>query len=128
MKADAACGDASLLRRGLLSLAVPALSLAGIFAAASSLGPPPVESLEVPTPQPLAGRVLFTQSCTHCHGDDATGDGEDGDGPDLRELRISNARIATVIRQGIHGEMPSFAKKYSDSEIAALVAYLRTLR
>lgn len=71
---------------------------------------------------------MFVQSCTHCHGDDATGSGEDGDGPDLRRLRISNARIATVIRQGIRGEMPSFAKKHSASDIAALTIYLRSLR
>lgn len=114
--------------RILVSVAVPALSLAGAFVAALGLGPPPAELPAQPAVPPSSGRAMFTQSCAHCHGDDATGDGEDGDGPDLRELRISNARMATVIRQGIHGEMPSFAKKYSDSEVTALVAYLRTLR
>lgn len=114
--------------RILLSVAVPALSLAGAFVAALGLGPPPADSSVPSADPPPSGRAMFTLSCAHCHGDDATGNGEDGDGPDLRELRISNARIATVIRQGIHGEMPSFAKKYSNSEVTALVAYLRTLR
>src|SRR6218665_3208591 len=83
-----------------------------------------------PTPLPSAehGRHLFTQSCAHCHGDDARGDGEDGDGPDLYRLRIGNARIAAVIRTGIPDEMPSFLKKHGPEDIADLTAYLRTLQ
>ncbi|HEV7402224.1 MAG TPA: cytochrome c [Chthoniobacteraceae bacterium] len=74
------------------------------------------------------GRRLFVQSCAHCHGDDARGSGEDGDGPDLFDLPIGNARIAAVIRTGIPDEMPSFAKKHGPADIASLTAYLRTLR
>ena len=74
------------------------------------------------------GRQLFLQSCAHCHGDDARGSGEDGDGPDLFRLRIGNARIAAVIRKGIPDEMPAFAKKHSRQDIADITAYLRTLR
>jgi mono/diheme cytochrome c family protein len=74
------------------------------------------------------GRRLFVQSCAHCHGDDARGNGEDGDGPDLYRLRISNARIAAVIRTGIPEEMPAFAKKHRAADVADLTAYLRTLR
>jgi mono/diheme cytochrome c family protein len=71
---------------------------------------------------------LFLLSCAHCHGDDAHGTGSDGDGPDLYRLRISDARIAVVIRKGIPEEMPSFAKKHSRQDIADLTAYLRSLR
>lgn len=74
------------------------------------------------------GRQLFVLSCSHCHGNDARGSGEDGDGPDLFELAIGNARIAGVIRSGIPEEMPSFAKKHGPADIADLTAYLRTLR
>jgi len=74
------------------------------------------------------GRRFFAQSCAHCHGNDARGNGEDGDGPDLSGLRIGNARIAAVIRQGIPGEMPSFAKKHSAPDVTDLTAYLRSLR
>ena len=83
------------------------------------------------TPRPPSaehGRRLFVQSCAHCHGDDARGNGEDGDGPDLFALRISNARIATVIHGGIPDEMPSFAKKHGPADIADLTGYLRTLQ
>ena len=39
------------------------------------------------------GRQYFGMSCSHCHGDDATGD----EGPNLHHLPISNARIAATI-------------------------------
>ena len=70
------------------------------------------------------GRQYFGQSCSHCHGDDATGD----EGPGLHNLALSNARIAATIKHGIKGEMPSFDKKYDDEQAAALVSYLRTLK
>jgi mono/diheme cytochrome c family protein len=70
------------------------------------------------------GHQLYDMGCSQCHGDDATGD----EGPDLRHLPISNAHIAVTIKKGIKGEMPAFAKKYDDKQIAALVSYLRSLR
>ncbi len=70
------------------------------------------------------GRYLFLMNCAHCHGDDARGD----EGPDLHNLRKSDARIHQVITAGIKGEMPSFARKLGDPEIRELTAYLRTLR
>jgi mono/diheme cytochrome c family protein len=70
------------------------------------------------------GRDNFVMSCVECHGDDATGD----EGPDLHNLAISNARIATTIKHGVKGEMPSFAKKYDEAQIATLLAYLRSLK
>jgi cytochrome c oxidase cbb3-type subunit III len=99
----------------------------GCLAFTAPIAAPPAA---VPTNPPSAerGRRLFVQSCAHCHGDDARGSGEDGDGPDLFALRIGNARIATVIHGGIPDEMPSFAKKHDSTDIADLTAYLRTLR
>jgi len=63
-------------------------------------------------------------NCAHCHGDDARGDV----GPNLRNLRRSDAPIQEVITPGIKGEMPSFAKKLSDPDVRQLIAYLRTLQ
>jgi len=74
------------------------------------------------------GRQFFVQSCAHCHGDDARGAGEDGDGPNLFDLGIGDARIGAVILTGIPDEMPAFAKKYGPRAIADLTTYLRTLR
>jgi len=43
------------------------------------------------------------------------------------DLAKSDARITTIIKVGIKGEMPAFAKKFTDSDVQALIAYLRTL-
>jgi ubiquinol-cytochrome c reductase cytochrome c subunit len=72
----------------------------------------------------VKGRSYFLQSCAHCHGRDADG-GEDA--PSLLKLQISGAHMALVIQSGVKGEMPSFTKKYNEEDVAALVAYLKTL-
>jgi mono/diheme cytochrome c family protein len=70
------------------------------------------------------GRKLFLNSCAHCHGADASGD----EGPDLHDLQVSDRYIAHMIIFGEPHEMPSFAKKHDAADIAALTAYLRSLR
>jgi len=89
------------------------------------------ETKTQPETKPLAaeklavkGRSYFLQSCAHCHGRDADG-GEDA--PSLLKLQISGAHMALVIKSGVKGEMPSFTKKYNEEDVAALVAYLKTL-
>jgi mono/diheme cytochrome c family protein len=78
----------------------------------------------LPKGDPKLGRHLFLLNCAHCHGDDARG----GEGPDLHNLHKSDARIHQQITFGTKGEMPSFGKKFQESDIQALIAYLRTLR
>jgi mono/diheme cytochrome c family protein len=73
---------------------------------------------------PKRGYSLFDHSCAQCHGDDARGD----EGPSLYNLAKSDARITTILKRGVKGEMPSFAKKFNDADIQALIAYLRTLK
>jgi len=119
------------------SLIVAAFCAVAAFSIGMALGLMPSKAAMPPAPPPLApetahsplpGRALFVQNCAHCHGDDAAGSGEDGDGPDLHGLAISNARIATVVHHGIKGEMPSFSKKLTPADTAALIEYLRSLR
>jgi len=73
---------------------------------------------------PKQGHNLFDRNCAHCHGDDARGD----EGPDLHGLVKSDARLTKIITGGIKGEMPAFGKKFTDSDVQALIAYLRTLK
>ena len=70
------------------------------------------------------GRTFFLKSCSSCHGTDAEG-GEDA--PSLQKLQISGAHMALLIQNGLKDEMPSFSKKYSEQDTAAIVAYLKTL-
>jgi mono/diheme cytochrome c family protein len=70
------------------------------------------------------GHTLFLLNCAHCHGADARGD----EGPHLHGVTKSDARIASLIKNGKKGEMPKFASKLSDSDIQALVAFVRSLK
>jgi mono/diheme cytochrome c family protein len=69
------------------------------------------------------GRALFLQNCAHCHGEDARGD----EGPDLHGLKKTNKRIAKTIMEGIKGEMPKFGAKFTDADVRALTAFIRSL-
>jgi mono/diheme cytochrome c family protein len=78
--------------------------------------------------QPATGtineRTLFLRNCAHCHGATAHGD----DGPDLHNLDFTADWIANRIRKGKAGEMTAFAGKLQPAEIAALVAYVQSLK
>jgi mono/diheme cytochrome c family protein len=113
------------------SWAVVALALAAASAsggARSGLGAVPAGRPACPkgAAQELAGRgrALFLGSCAHCHGADARGD----EGPDLHEVELSDSEIADLITHGVPHEMPSFAKKHGAADIAALTAYIRSLK
>jgi mono/diheme cytochrome c family protein len=123
--------------RGLLVAGVVCILFGGfiLLAPAALRQKPPAAppapanpALPAPTTPPAApaaeGRSLYMQSCAECHAADASGD----EGPDLRHLAISHAHVALVVTSGIKGEMPSFQKKYGPNEIAAIQAYLDTLR
>jgi len=71
------------------------------------------------------GHDLFLMNCAHCHGDDARGTDE---APNLVTRRVSNARIAFVIKNGIKGEMPRFNQKLHDEDVQALVHFLHSLK
>jgi mono/diheme cytochrome c family protein len=70
-----------------------------------------------------AGQHLFLMNCAHCHANDASGD----EGPDLHGLLKTDSRIHDLISNGIKGEMPRFKSKLSESDIQALIAFLRSL-
>jgi putative heme-binding domain-containing protein len=73
------------------------------------------------------GASLFRANCSPCHGLNAQGGGK---GPDLSSGRwvhgSSDAAIFRTISQGVPGtQMP--ANNFEDSEIRAIIAYLRSL-
>jgi mono/diheme cytochrome c family protein len=122
----------------LVAIGASGASLAGTFGLALlmqraqlavALPSPPSSTQAAAAPLNLTGEAaqgkhLFLMNCAHCHADDAHGD----EGPDLYDLRKSDARIHQVIVGGIKGEMPSFGKKLNDQDIKAITAFLRTLR
>ena len=73
------------------------------------------------------GAAVFAQNCASCHG----GDGSGGIGPRLSGGRVvedfpdpaDQIRFVTYGRDG----MPTFGGRLTDSEIAAVVEYTRTV-
>ncbi|HWD91085.1 MAG TPA: cytochrome c [Verrucomicrobiae bacterium] len=119
--------------KGAVLGTVSALAAIGIaFAAAPAFQSPPraaspgaSEALMIP-PEGTAARegyTLFMMNCAHCHGNDARGD----EGPDLHGITKSDARISSMVKNGIKDEMPKFGSKLTDSDIKALIAFVRTL-
>ena len=105
-----------IFKIGLLGLGVMAMGLVNSFGG---------ELLTADSPSPaLTGRALFLKNCAHCHADDATGD----EGPDLHGIKKKDDWIARRIRNGIKGEMTAFGGKFSQADVDAIIAYLRTLK
>ena len=80
------------------------------------------------------GREVYTANCARCHGADGmshTSMGEMTEAPDLTDAawqsRRSTARMIASVTNG-RGEMPAFGRKLSKSQIAAAVAYVRSLK
>jgi len=80
------------------------------------------------------GRAVYEARCTRCHGADGAGQtrmAEIVEPPDISDpawqRRRSNARLSASVSNG-RGQMPAFKKKLSRQEIAAVIAYVRTLR
>jgi cbb3-type cytochrome c oxidase subunit III len=80
------------------------------------------------------GRAVYADRCARCHGADGQGRtrlGETVEAPDLTDRAFqqvrSSARMIASVTDGRAG-MPAFKKKLSRQDIAASVAYVRTLR
>jgi mono/diheme cytochrome c family protein len=91
---------------------------------ASSISSQPAAGTAPPNAGTISGRTLFLRNCAHCHGATAHGD----DGPDLHNLDFTDEWIANRIRKGKAGQMTAFAGKLQPAEIAALVAYVQSLK
>src|SRR5882757_3274837 len=115
-------------RRILLVAIITGLLAVGASLAVAAVWPRKVSVAALPATADAAtrvaeGRRYFAFSCAHCHADDATGD----EGPNLHKLKISDTHVRLILKNGIKGEMPTFAQKYEDDQITSIIAFLRTL-
>lgn len=77
--------------------------------------------------------ALYSRSCASCHGKDGRAKTFKGKLTHARDLtnagwqaEMTDERLFNSITNG-KGKMPAFGKKYSESDINALVAYVRHL-
>jgi mono/diheme cytochrome c family protein len=85
------------------------------------------------TAQQAEGQHLYEVRCAHCHRDNDLGLKKPP--PDLHDLfrrstlpsgaPATDAQVAHVVLAG-KGLMPSFAGRFTDAQMAALLAYLHT--
>lgn len=85
----------------------------------------PSDSQSASPEEVAAGKSAYLMRCVGCHG--VVGSGIVG--PDIRPGKVlekyaSAEAMEAIVRDGV-GEMPEFASKLSDDEIAAVVAYVR---
>jgi mono/diheme cytochrome c family protein len=74
---------------------------------------------------PIDGATLFATSCGWCH---QGGGRVDGKGPKLAGTVESDEVLIRRIKVGKPGAMPAFGTTFSDPQIKAIVAYIRTLK
>lgn len=115
----------SFVLAGALVLSAPRLASAGRAepandAARGAQQPPQ------PTPQGnlvAQGRQVFNRTCNRCHPG-----GQEDVGPRLIGLNWQEARMVRQIRNGGGTMRPINTTRLPDSELPALMAYLRTIR
>jgi mono/diheme cytochrome c family protein len=72
----------------------------------------------------IDGETMFATSCGFCH---QSGGRADGRGPKLAGTKRSDDFMAERVRKGKPGAMPAYGSVFSESQIMAIVAYIRTL-
>ncbi|MFQ5774881.1 MAG: c-type cytochrome [Kiloniellaceae bacterium] len=70
------------------------------------------------------GKQLFANTCGFCHH---KGGRKAGKGPKLAGSARSDEFLFNRIRNGKRGRMPAYGKTFSEEEIRAIVAYIRSL-
>ncbi len=131
----------SLLRLGVVLIAVVAGAGVASRAAVQAADQPPASAAGMTNPQQatadsiLRGHNLYLANCAACHGINGDGDGPTAAGwlPPLQPLgavvpHLSDGSIAYDIAVGRAGaRMPAFANTLSENDRWDLVNYLRTL-
>src|SRR5262249_38777214 len=76
------------------------------------------------SPSATDGTNMFATLCGYCHQD---GGRAEGKGPKLAGTRRSDEFILNRIRNGKSGSMPAFGGTFSEGQIIAILAYIRSL-
>jgi mono/diheme cytochrome c family protein len=72
----------------------------------------------------IEGGTMFATSCGFCH---ENGGRTAGKGPKLAGTTRSDDFIVERIKKGKPGAMPAFGSAFSESQIIAILAYIRSL-
>jgi mono/diheme cytochrome c family protein len=76
------------------------------------------------SPNDFDGRKIFSSNCGFCHQD---GGRHAGRGPKLSKSERSDEFLVERIKKGKTGSMPAYGAVFNESQIGALLAYIRGL-
>ena len=110
--------------KSIIVIAGIALSLPVWVHAQQSQAPNPGQATSPEPPSDIDGETMFATSCGFCH---QSGGRAPGKGPKLAGTTHSDDFIAERIKKGKQGAMPAFGRVFSESQVMAIVAYIRTL-
>ena len=99
------------------------IAVASPFGVAAQQSQPP-DQAQAASPNDIDGQTMFATSCGFCH---QGGGRAPGRGPKLAGITRSDDFIADRVRKGKPGAMPAYGSVFSESQIMAIVAYIRTL-
>jgi mono/diheme cytochrome c family protein len=85
----------------------------------------PAQSADGASAGAIDGKQLFATSCGWCHQD---GGRAAGRGPKLAGSQQSDEYLMSHTKTGKQGGMPAFGSTFSESQLRAIVAYIRTLK
>ena len=101
------------------------LSVSILVAATIVTFPVPVHAQGAAGDASAAGAQIFASTCGFCHQD---GGRSPGRGPKLAGSEKPDDYLLNRIRVGKEGAMPAYGRAFSDSQLRALVAYIRSLK
>jgi mono/diheme cytochrome c family protein len=88
-------------------------------------GPHRSTAQSAPDDQSATGAQIFATSCGFCH---QNGGRAAGRGPKLAGTDRPDEYLLNRIRVGKEGAMPAYGRAFSDSQLRALVSYIRSLK
>jgi mono/diheme cytochrome c family protein len=112
------------IAKTVILIAGIALSSPVCVHAQQSQAPNQDQATNAASPNDIEGGTMFATSCGFCH---QNGGRAPGKGPKLAGTTRSDDFIAERIRKGKPGVMPAFGSAFSESQLMAIVAYIRAL-
>ena len=106
------------------AMVIAAVAAASLASCGSARRSEPIKgAVATNDPRVEHGRQVWMMKCDRCHPG-----GEAGLGPATNDKPLPEFLIATQIRTGL-GAMPAFTKEeMSDSDVAAVIAYMKAIR
>ena len=112
----------------LATIGVLAMSLAAALPAAAqqaSTAPDQPAPSETPDQASIDVNQVFASTCGWCHSD---GGRAPGKGPQLMHSQRTDDFLRDRIKTGKSGAMPAFGEVFDDTQIDAIVKYIRELK